>query len=178
MKLIFNIFLAIFILSQTAFCQSLNTENLKNQKFYESTLNGMEIRDSNSIEQVLKTTKDLIDMEDEQTEVVSGNGKQLLRMIFLPGDITNQFSQFKVEYAASNQNSDLKIDSDEFYTGKGIKLGLTEKEVTNLLGEPHELKSQNQIKIYWYRPKQSLYFGNYYFENNKLIKYCFGFDYP
>jgi len=178
MKLMFNIFLTIFILSQTAHCQLLNTEDLKNQKYYESTLNGMVIRDPHSIEKVLKTTKDLFDMEDEETEVISGDGRQSVKMIFLPGDITNQFSQFKVEYTTNNQRIDLKIDNDEFCTGKGIKLGLTEKEVTNLLGEPHELKYQNQLKVYWYRPEESLYFGNYYFQDNKLIKFWFGFSYP
>jgi hypothetical protein len=82
------------LFSLDGFSQLINEESLRKQKYYDSTLNGMRLRDVASVEKVIGTSENMIDAQDEQTEVRNSDGHQLLTMVFHPGDVVNQFSQF------------------------------------------------------------------------------------
>jgi len=41
-----------------------------------------------------------------------------------------------------------------------------------------EVKKENGLTILIYEEYDNLYFANYYFLNNKLIKFRYGFEYP
>lgn len=167
------------LLSFDHYGQLVDGENLIKQKYYDSTLNGIRLRDPRTVEKVFKTTDNLIDPNDDQTEVTNEQGNQLLTMYFLPGDVINQFSQFKVEYNSQNKTTDLKLGEKEFVTGKGIRLGTTEKELIKVLGQPKEKRNESGLTIYLYRQEgEGLYFGNYYFQGGRLIRFWFGEEYP
>jgi hypothetical protein len=171
------LFVAVF-LAWDSFGQLIDGDNLRKQKFYDSTLNGMRLRDAASIERIVGTTENIVGSDDEQTEVVNEAGDQLLTMTFHPGDVVNQFSQFKVEYNTEKKTPKLKIKQAEFRTGKGIRLGATEEQLTQVLGPPKEKKKQGIYWAYYYKQDKGLYFGHYYFQNKKLVKFWFGEEYP
>jgi len=168
----------LLIYSVDSLGQMLNGEELKKKMYYDSTLNGMRFRDPISVERTIGTTTNIIDSEDEQTEVININGDQLLTMIFHPGDVVNQFSEFKIEYNSKNVRSNYKIKEKEFVTGKGIKLGITEQKLLEVLGQPMEKKSDKDCVEYYYKQDDGLYFGHYWFKNGKLEKFWFGEEYP
>lgn len=166
------------LISLDSFAQLINSDYLRKQKFYDSTLNGMILRDANSIERIIGTSENIVDSDDEETDVINEDGSQLLTLIFLPGDAVNQFSQFKVEFNAGSKKSKLKIADKEFITGKSIKLGLTERELLKVLGSPKEKKKEGDYLIYSYHQNNGLYFGHYYFHKGRLTKFWFGEEYP
>ncbi|HEY5749434.1 MAG TPA: hypothetical protein VIU12_25375 [Chryseolinea sp.] len=126
----------------------------------------------------MEITDNIVDNESEKAEVVNETGDQLLTMTFHPGDVVNQFSEFKVEYNSEKRAPKLKIRQKEFRTGKGIRLGTTEKQLTQALGNPKEKKKQGDYWICYYKQDDGLYFGHYYFQNGKLVKFWFGEEYP
>jgi hypothetical protein len=168
----------ILLYSMDSLGQLINGEELKKKQYYDPTLNGMRLRDPKSVEKVIGITDNIIDSEDEQTEVISVNGNQLLTMTFHPGDVVNQFSQFKIEYNSKKIRSSYKIKDKEFVTGKGIRLGITEQKLVEVLGQPIEKKPDKGLLKYSYKQDNGLYFGHYWFKNGKLEKFWFGEEYP
>lgn len=90
----------------------------------------------------------------------------------------NQFSQFKVGYNSSGIKSNYKIEDKVFVTGKGIKLGITEFELVELLGHPITKETKDGLTKYSYKQINGLYFGQYWFNRGKLEKFWFGEEYP
>lgn len=146
-------------------------------QFYDSTINGLRLRDRASIERVMGITDNIVDNETERTEVVNESGNQLLTMIFHPGDVINEFSEFKIEYNKERTLPKFRIYEKEFITGKGIRLGITKEQLLKTLGEPKEKKQD--AWLYYYKQKNGLlYFGNYYFKDEMLDGFWFGEEYP
>jgi hypothetical protein len=166
------------LFSVDGFGQLINGASLRNQKYYDSTLNGMRLRNVASVEKMIGTSENMIDAQDEQTEVTNSNGRQVLTMVFHPGDIVNQFSQFKIEYNSEGIKSKYRVNSSEFITGKGIKLGINEQDLLRALGPPKEKKIDKDYLLYSYKQEDGLYFGSYWFRNGKLEKFWFGEEYP
>jgi hypothetical protein len=131
----------------------------------------MSLRDVQSVEKVIGTNDNIIDSQDEQTEVTTINGDQLLTMTFHPRDVVNQFSQFKIEYNSKKAKSKYKIGNKEFVSGKGIKLGITEQKLVAALGQPKQKKNDNDYLVYSYKQENGLYFGHYWFKNGKLQRF-------
>jgi hypothetical protein len=138
----------------------------------------MRLRDVASVEKVIGTSDNMIDPQNEQTEVTNSNGRQVLTMVFHPGDIVNQFSQFKIEYNSKEIKSKYRVNSSEFITGKGIRLGIIEQDLLRALGPPKEKKIDKDYLLYSYKQEDGLYFGYYWFRNGKLEKFWFGEEYP
>lgn len=172
------VIIGILFFSVDSLGQLINGEQLKKQAYYDSTLNRMRLRDVQSVETVIGTKDNMIDREDEQTEVISINGDQLLTMTFHPGDVVNQFSQFKVEHNSKKVKSIYKIRDNEFVSGRGIKLGIDEQKLVAALGQPREKKIENGFIVYHYKQEDGLYFGHYWFKNGRLDKFWFGEEYP
>lgn len=164
--------------SYNSFAQLINGEELKKQLYYDSTLNGMRLRDPRSVEVVIGTTENMIDPQDGTTEVLSSTRGQVLTMIFHPGDVVNLFSQFKVEYNTQKLNSKYKIRDKAFLTGKGIKLGITEQQLLKILGKPAAKENDDGYTRYSYKQNDGLYFGSYWFKKGKLAKFWYGEEYP
>jgi len=170
--------IGILFYSLSNYGQLINGESLRKQLYYDSTLNGMRLRDVRSVEKVIGTKENMIDIIDEQTEVINLNGDQLLTMTFHPGDVVNQFSQFKIEYNSNGIKSIYNIADAEFITGKGIKLGISEQKLVTALGQPKQKKMEGDFLVYYYKQEDGLYFGLYWFKNGRLVKFWFGEEYP
>jgi hypothetical protein len=140
----------------------------------------MQLRTPKTVEKVLGQGKNYIDPNDDETEVVTENGRQLLIMIFYPGGTINEFYAFLVSYNTKHLNPNLKIKTKDFVTGKNIKLGLTQSQVKSRLGTPSKITGDNGLTIWNYKTedKANLYFGRYDFKNGKLIQFWFGEEYP
>ena len=99
-------------------------------------------------------------------------------MIFYPGGTIKDFYAFRVNYNPKNIRPNLKIETKDFVTGKGIKLGLTENQVKTKLGTPSKKSVENGLTIWRYEMKDDLYFGRYDFKDGRLIQFWFGEEYP
>jgi hypothetical protein len=151
---------------------------LTDQKYRDNSVNGLKLRDPDTVEKVFGKGKNYVDPDDDETEVFNGDGKQLLTMVFYPGGTINDFYAFRVNYNPKNLKTNLKIETKDFVTGKGIKLGLTENQVKSKLGAPSKKLVENGITIWRYEMKDDLYFGRYDFKDGRLIQFWFGEEYP
>lgn len=122
----------------------------------------------------------------------SKDKKEVLGVTVHPGDNYSQISIFQVRYAdKSNQATVLKIDN--FKTEKGIRLGLSRKEIIARLGNCYSVADSTKYSyVINYRveePNDSktkllerqnmpIYYATYKFTSDKLIEYEFGFEYP
>jgi hypothetical protein len=149
-------------------------------KYMDNSVNEIKLRTPESVEKVLGHGKDYVDQNDQETDVVNEDGSQILTMIFYPGGTINDFYGFRVSYNTKDLKPSLKIKTKDFVTEKGIKLGLTEKQVKSKLGTPPKIKAENGLTVWWYEIEDSedLYFGRYDFKDGRLVQFWFGDDYP
>jgi hypothetical protein len=149
-------------------------------KYRENTVNQIKLRDPETVEKVLGKGKNYVDQDDDETEIINGDGKQLLTMIFYPGGTTNDFYAFRVEYNTGDSKPNLKIETKDFVTAKKIKLGLTENQVKSKLGTPSKKETNGGVTIWRYETgiEDDLYFGRYDFKDGRLIQFWFGERYP
>ncbi len=144
----------------------------------ENSVSNIKLRNPASVEKVLGKGINYLNEDDDETEVINSDGKQLLTMIFNPGGTINEFSSFRVEYNSENLQLNLKVKKREFVTGKDVRLGLTEDQVENKLGTPTNRSSNNGLTIWRYECEDDLYFGHYDFLDGRLVRFWFGFEYP
>ena len=119
--------------------------------------------------------------------------KQKLGLTVHPGDYYSQVSIFTISYAGKSKLNLQQINSKEFETEKGIKLGISKKQIIDKLGNCYVVKdsSKNSIELN-YRlelPDDSktrilkshnmpIYYASYKLTNDKLENIEFGFEYP
>ena len=130
---------------------------------------------------------------DSPNVFYSNDKKQTLRLTVHPGDNYNQVSIFKISYADSEKQNFRKINATKFETEKGIRLGISKKEIIEKLGMCYVSKDSttNNIELD-YRlelPNDSktkllkssnmpIYYASYKLSNDKLENIEFGFEYP
>ncbi|MBA3649697.1 MAG: hypothetical protein H0W62_14330 [Chitinophagales bacterium] len=119
--------------------------------------------------------------------------KEYLRMVLFPGSSRNSISQFEVGYYADLPAA-TKITTSRFlsfYTESQLKLGISKEQSIQIKESDYkeEKGKNNQIIIRYVlndfnksaflkRYNMPVYFAEYWFKENKLIKYWFGFEYP
>jgi hypothetical protein len=64
----------------------------------------------------------------------SSDQKQELSMIVHPGDPVNQVSIFNISYADEPKTASGAVNTSEFITEKGVKLGMSKKDIIQKLG--------------------------------------------
>ena len=114
---------------------------------------------------------------------------ETLEVIFQPGSYLNEFSKFIV-FKSKNDVSKPQIDIQNFVTESGIELGIDKKTLISLKGKPTSITQFISSEIYEYvidnydsscfleKYKMPIYRAKYFFENSKLVRFEFGFDYP
>ena len=110
-----------------------------------------------------------------------------------PGDGKNQISVFSVSYSNKADNGYWQLNIKTFETEKGIKLGMTKKDVLNRLGNCYVAVDsvKEYIEIYYRieNPKDSktkilethnmpVYYATYGFSRDILKHFEFEFEYP
>jgi len=157
----------------------------------DTSVAGIKIRNAESTSNILgRQTK----LKGDSTHVFYSNDKkQLLELTVHPGEYYNQVSIFKISYSDNSKQKLRQINLPKFETEKGIKLGISKREIIERLGTCYEAKdsTKNSIELN-YRlefPNDSrtkllnsnnmpIYSSTYKLTNNKLENIEFGFEYP
>ncbi|NVJ61067.1 MAG: hypothetical protein HWE27_11800 [Gammaproteobacteria bacterium] len=110
---------------------------------------------------------------------------QNIELNWHPGSNRFTISEVTVKYGKGDKSSiNYPSNTSEFMTIKGIKLGVSPSYLKNKLGEPTSINAN----VYYYRAESNqyifeeynmpIYYGQYKFENEALIEFRFGFEYP
>lgn len=111
---------------------------------------------------------------------VTNNSKtEYLKMTKWYGDGANVFSFFEVGIITILPNSISILSSNllNFKTESGIKLGITKENLMLIKGNKYIESKLNDLAILTYTDGE-LYKAEYCFQNNKLIKFSFGYVSP
>jgi hypothetical protein len=128
---------------------------------------------------------------------VNRNKNQYIKMTIFAGGSFNTFDVFEIGYLSFIKN-DIQNNSDfeYFYTESGICLGMTKAEVKKIKGNSFIETTSNGMTVITYRISENSDFDGenftskflerngigykaiYYFTNNKLVKFEYGFEYP
>jgi hypothetical protein len=185
--LLFNL-LFFSVAGCTAMESNINSNN-------DTTVGGeIILRDDISIEKNFGDLMKKLDLSKDIPDVYIANksGSEYLRLGFYPGDAKNIFSFFEISKASIvGKNQQISQSSfTSFITESGIGLNMSQKELVRKKGKRYkETKLPNGIKLRYEvsektdrsflgRYKMPLYFAEYSFENDKLVKFIFGFEYP
>jgi hypothetical protein len=157
----------------------------------DTSVAGIKIRNVESTLNILgKQTK----LEGDSTHVFySSDKKQKLGLTVHAGDYYSQVSIFNISYSDNSKQNFRQIKPKEFETEKGIKLGISKREIIKKLGTCYVAKdsTKNGIALN-YRlelPIDSktkllksnnmpIYYATYRLANDKLENIEFGFEYP
>jgi hypothetical protein len=147
-----------------------------------------------NVESTLKIIGKQSKLEGDSTHIFySSDKKQKLGLTVHPGDFYNQVSIFSITYSDNSKQNFRQINSKEFTTEKGIKLGISKIEIIEKLGTCYVAKdSTNNSITLSYRielPNDSrtrllinnnmpIYYATYKLSNDKLENIEFGFEYP
>lgn len=122
----------------------------------------------------------------------SRDGREVMTVFTHPGGI-GAIAELRIEYARHSQQSVRRLnDIESFLTGKRIRLGLSEADVTAILGNQLRRHSKGDYMTIEYRIEDltlrkseflasynmPIYYGIYTFRNDRLIAFQFGFEYP
>lgn len=122
----------------------------------------------------------------------STDGRQSLTVFTHPGEV-GEIAEFRVSYVSGAESPVRRLAGiKKFITGKGINLGMSQSQVTSILGAPSNQQSKENLATFNYRIEgvelnkskflayynMPIYYGIYKFKNNRLVSFQFGFEYP
>lgn len=157
----------------------------------DTSLSGIILRNSESATKVIGNENKM--NNSEQYKFYSKLERETLTLTQHPGDGKNQISIFKVEFSDKASYDYKLLNIDTFKTEKGIKLGLTKKQIIDKLGNCYVPidSTKGYIELYYVieQPKDSkskilknnnmpIYFASYKLWNERLEQFEFGFEYP
>ncbi|PWK52891.1 hypothetical protein C8D97_104109 [Pleionea mediterranea] len=109
---------------------------------------------------------------------------EMIKLTTYPGGVNYHFSYIEVSKTNNTDYPSLFKNTSQFATHKGIKLGLSKSEVTSILGEPIQAnknyimyKSINNDSLLKYY-NMPIYKAEYWFNNDQLVEFKFGFINP
>jgi hypothetical protein len=152
------------------------------------SISGIFLNDPASAEKVLGKE---IPMNGEHVAYWNSDRTQLLTLFFHSGDEVHSFSEIKVNQAGKSESAIKVLSFPAFITGKGVRLGITEKQLTAIFGKGLKERVGSQSIIRYKIEDTSLssspflqhyrmpsYYGEYRYEGGKLVEFRFGFEYP
>lgn len=157
----------------------------------DTSLSGIILRNSESTTKIVGSKNNMDSLD--QYQFYSRFGNETLTLIQHPGDGKNQISIIKVEKSSKPNGEFKELNFDTFATGRGIKLGLTKKQIIEKLGHCYAPidSTKDYIELYYVieQPKDSKskilennnmpkYFASYKIWNDRLEQFEFGFEYP
>ena len=157
----------------------------------DTSVAGIKIRNVESTLSILgKQTK----LKGDSTHLFySSDKKQKLGLTVYRGDYYSQVSIFTISYSDNSKQNTRQLKSTEFETEKGIKLGISKREIIRKLGTCYLAKdSTKNSMVLKYRlelPNDSktklltsnnmpIYYAIYRLNKDKLEYFEFGFEYP
>jgi hypothetical protein len=157
----------------------------------DTSICGIKIRNSETAIPVIGD-KDKVDSID-QYHYYSTYERETLTLTQHPGDGKYNISIFKVEKSGKKTMGYRVLNIDTFKSEKGIRIGMSKKQITNKLGFCYApIDSMNGYIELYYRlemPKDSktkllennnmpIYYASYKLSNDRLYEFEFGFEYP
>jgi hypothetical protein len=167
----------------------------------DTSVSGISLLNAMSVSQALPEIRDpwqgLHEDSQERMKVVIMNTDktQMLEMFFLEGSDKNEFGEFRIsevlgsDAAATPEKALIAENIPGFVTARGIKLGVSSSYLKEKLG--YKFKEENvngnvllsftkDIKgtACFVRYNMPAYFADYYFVDDKLVKFSFGFLAP
>ncbi len=128
---------------------------------------------------------------------VSKDETQYIKMTIFAGSSLNSFDVFEIGYVRDIQYKiPNKSNFENFYTESGIHLGMHKEEVRKIKGSRFVETKSDGFSIMRYQISEGEkfdgenyksrflerngvgYSASYYFKNNKLVKFSYGFEYP
>ena len=155
---------------------------------------GMFLSDPESTRRVLEDPPEPLETGDDfpTVQICNSNNTELLILVFHYGDVKDSFNEVRIRNISKPPTNCLEPpkQTNHFVTGKGIRLGISKKELTIVFGPGFTENAEGSRIVIRYRidnfdksnflKKYNLpiYYGTYHFEKDKLIKFEFGFEYP
>ena len=151
------------------------------------SVSGIFLEDPASTEKVLG--KEI--PHEEQLAYWNKDRTQLLTLLFHGGDTVHAFAEFKVTQADKNESAIKVLSLPAFITGKGVRLDITQKQLTEIFGQGVGERVGRQSIVHYKIEDIALasspflqhyrmpsYYGEYHFEGGKLVEFRFGFELP
>lgn len=131
------------------------------------------------------------DSDHPKAYVCNQDKSERLVLVFYEGDTANIISEFKVE-RVTTRYVDCVVPARPlpgFVTAKGIHLGMLKRELVEILGEGYAEYQQPDETVISYRidhkdsdfllrQNAPAYYGQYHFQENRLVRFAFGFEFP
>jgi hypothetical protein len=158
--------------------------------FVDVSLHGIVLQDPTSAETKLSADIKIVKEYGRcQAHFYNKDRYQIMTLTYHPDDQEHSFSEFAVTRVDKPGIVMMKRlpDVERFVSGKGIAVGMTIEAVTNLLGEPEDMKVEEydidtRMTTIYYTYAQGRYFarnhleyyGEYSFLNDRLKYFMFG----
>lgn len=159
----------------------------------DTSISGLTLTDRDSAIRIVGEDPELIDSDHDLPHVrfVSTNGAEEL-VLFTPyGANPDEYAEAEVRVAGTEALTLNDLPIETFTTGRGVRLGMTVKEVEALFGRCTKArqKSGNELFIEYEIANADrdpeigrfgfpLYYAEYEFLRGKLVRFRFGFAYP
>lgn len=163
-------------------------------------VNGILISDTLTVKRILGHRLNILDYSENtrglHINFTNRDTTELLIMILHEGSYQYEFSEFVIRSHEDSFNEEFDVfpNSNYFKTFKGLRLGIDLSEFKKRMGDKFkEYKNENEsilkydlvgdypnfggssfLKFY----NMPCYYGEYFFEKNKLVLMKFGFSYP
>lgn len=149
----------------------------------DSTING--ILRLNNEESIINSIGDLYsklnnpDNESPNIFLKNKSESEYLKMIKWEGSGRNYFSYFVVGKIIEKSGESILYPTSfvTFKTECGIHLGLIEDSLILIKGTDYKVSREEKNEVLTYSNKD-LYVAKYYFNDGRIVKYEFGFEYP
>ena len=144
-----------------------------------------------STEDILGSSLSMTSSEGRPAQVVCLNksGDQALTLSHHAGKEINTFQEFDVRKLQGDIKADCRLrDIESFVSARGVKLGMSVKEITQIFGSDFKVESSagsfdiryvldsNVHSSFLRYYKENYYYGRYSFKAGKLVRFSFGFD--
>lgn len=156
-------------------------------------ISGVLLNDPPSAKNPWNITIELDDPDNDHPKayVCNQDKTERLALVFYEGDTANIVSEFKVE-RVTTRYVDCVLPAQplsRFVTAKGIRLGMLKSELINILGQGYGEHQQPDETVLSYRidhqdsdfllrQNAPAYYGQYHFQDNRLVRFAFGFEFP
>ncbi|HEX5055431.1 MAG TPA: hypothetical protein VFX02_02930 [Gammaproteobacteria bacterium] len=173
------------ILANLILVASLNAFAAEPPLFFDSGVNGLMLEDKKSGQSFLSDQFPDQDLTGFSFWFSNDDDSETLAVFIHPEDTVFNAAEILVRASLPKESFPKFLGlKGAFETEKGIKLGITAEDVIKILGKPTAIKGD----AYLYRVEDSkylldtynlpIYYGEYTFNEGRLIGFKFGFEYP
>lgn len=157
------------------------------------SISGIQLTDVESAVKVVGTSPPLYDSEDDlpHARFVSTNGAQEMVLFAHYGAVPDEYAEVEVRIAGAEALALKDLPIESFKTGRGVELGMSSSQVLALFGSCLKTRQKTRSELFIeYEIANAdrdpelkdfglpVYYAEYEFQNDKLVRFRFGFAYP